>query len=64
MRRLESYEFPGNVRELENIIERAVALSSSMLIGLSDLPEVKASRLAPRSCRRWCPPKVSISISW
>ena len=46
MRRLESYEFPGNVRELENIIERAVALSSSAMIGLTDLPEVKGPRIA------------------
>ncbi len=28
MRKLEAFDFPGNVRELENIIERAVALTS------------------------------------
>jgi two-component system response regulator PilR (NtrC family) len=46
MRQIESYEYPGNVRELENIIERAVALSSSTLIGVADLPEVKTPKLA------------------
>jgi transcriptional regulator with GAF, ATPase, and Fis domain len=39
LRRLETYDFPGNVRELENVIERAVALSSSAMIGMGDLPE-------------------------
>ncbi len=33
------YDFPGNVRELENIIERGVALTSSDTIEVSHLPE-------------------------
>lgn len=38
MRCLENYSFPGNVRELENIIERAVALTDSRTIHFHDLP--------------------------
>jgi two-component system response regulator PilR (NtrC family) len=38
LRALDAYSFPGNVRELENMMERAVALASGPTIGLGDLP--------------------------
>jgi two-component system, NtrC family, response regulator PilR len=38
LRALDAYAFPGNVRELENMMERAVALAESPAIGLGDLP--------------------------
>ncbi len=34
-----SYEFPGNVRELENFMERAVALANGDTITVKELPE-------------------------
>lgn len=36
---LMNYSFPGNVRELENIIERAIAFTSSPEITVKDLPQ-------------------------
>ena len=43
MRILQEHEFPGNVRELENIIRRAVVLCRNKLIAPEDLPP----KLAP-----------------
>jgi two-component system, NtrC family, response regulator PilR len=48
LRALEAYSFPGNARELENIVERAVALAVGQTIGLGDLPrEVSGAAAQP-----------------
>jgi len=44
---LQRYDWPGNIRELENVVERAVALESSGAILPESLPEAVKS-LAPR----------------
>lgn len=36
---LANYDYPGNVRELENLIERAVMLSAEAFVDIKDLPE-------------------------
>jgi two-component system response regulator PilR (NtrC family) len=46
---LQSYPFPGNVRELENILERALALCEEELIGVEDLQLPEISRSAQES---------------
>ncbi len=60
MRELLAYPFPGNVRELENAIERAVMLAAGPTIALGDLPPAIGGRvtvgtpslleLAPEGC--------------
>jgi transcriptional regulator with PAS, ATPase and Fis domain len=39
VRALERHPWPGNIRELENVIQRAIVMAKSDCIRLSDLPE-------------------------
>src|SRR5712691_5325353 len=49
---LTAYDFPGNVRELENLIERAYAMGARDHISLTDLPSLTLSeRQSPISTR-------------
>jgi len=43
LKQLEQFEFPGNVRELENMIERAIVIGNGKEIKLKDLPMGKAA---------------------
>lgn len=38
LKRLEEFPFPGNIRELENMIERAIVVGNGKKISLRDLP--------------------------
>jgi two-component system response regulator PilR (NtrC family) len=42
-RALEGYDYPGNVRELENIIEHALTMASGPRIEVGDLPRLRQS---------------------
>ncbi len=65
---LQAYAWPGNIRELENALERAVALERSPSILVESLPEsVRGSAAAGGALRRWqrrrFPPRASTSSS-
>jgi two-component system response regulator PilR (NtrC family) len=49
MASLSAYHWPGNIRELQNVIERAVALESSDVVRAESLPlEIRSGRSASR----------------
>jgi DNA-binding NtrC family response regulator len=52
---LSAYDFPGNVRELENLIERAYAMGVRDHISLSDLPSLTMSTRTSSTAARPLP---------
>jgi len=56
------YPFPGNVRELENILERAVALSEAGVIQEADLRLPSGSPYADRRAAEPRVPSVAMSL--
>jgi two-component system response regulator PilR (NtrC family) len=60
LQRLLAYSYPGNVRELENAIERAVALSKDGLIGEEALPPQILQPPEPATAGRISPTGVDL----
>ncbi len=48
MEMLKRYDYPGNVRELENIIERAVVLTKGDTIDVDNLPDLHVATFRPK----------------
>ena len=42
LKRLQEFDFPGNIRELENMVERAIVIGNGKKITLKDLPLQKS----------------------
>ena len=64
MEALVTYQWPGNIRELENTIERIVILSHGDDIGVDDLPaEVRTGACGPaRSSSEFTLPEEGVDL--
>ncbi len=58
---MERYSWPGNIREIENVIERATLLSKGKFIGPDDLPE--ATRREPKQLESYKPTSLKKALA-
>jgi DNA-binding NtrC family response regulator len=57
MEALCQYEWPGNVRQLENVIQAAVIASEADVLTYRDLPELSEPDLIP-----YVPPRTNVEL--
>ncbi|MEJ7729542.1 MAG: helix-turn-helix domain-containing protein [Polyangiaceae bacterium] len=61
---LEAYAWPGNIRELRNVLERAVAVADSPRITMDDLPErLRALHVRARADSDVLAPAAAIDLA-
>ncbi|MBI9111171.1 sigma-54 dependent transcriptional regulator [Maridesulfovibrio ferrireducens] len=59
---MSAYEWPGNVRQLQNVIERCVVLTSGTVINTDDLPaEIKDEEAQFKSAVDLLPTKINLA---
>ncbi len=59
---LEDYAWPGNVRQLENAVFRAVVLATGDELGLSEFPQIAAARGLPDAAQAEPPVRASVLL--
>ena len=59
---LTAYEWPGNVRQLQNVVERCVVLAASDVIGVEDLPsEIRDEESQYKSAVDFLPVTINLN---
>jgi DNA-binding NtrC family response regulator len=64
LRHLKNYDFPGNVRELANIIERAVIVARGPSVAAGDLPEGLRAATARNTRHQRRPPLSEVEAEY
>ena len=53
---LKAYDWPGNIRQLENAVFRAMVLCDGEMLGVDDFPQIRAQ--VEDIARRWLSPTL------